>query len=435
MLSIFRKPAQPNPAPTTRNHRLRALSSQVLALLLAAAATLLAARYLPALVGAMDNHVATLAWRVLPERAAERRFVLVDIDEQSLREVGPWPWPRERVADLADRLKELGAGVVAFDVVFSESRPGDDVLASRLQGMVLAQVFSFPSQSADPAVGTLRGALAAPACAPPLPAASGYIGTAETLPASAAGHISPRLSSDGVIRHLWPLVCYEGQAYPVLALAALLQGTHAAPELDLARGRTWLEPDWILQSRDLPGWAIPMEAGGDALVPYRRAREAFVSVSAADVIAGRIPRDLFADHWVLIGATALGAGDAVPTPLGGRVAGVEVHAQFLSALLDNRLPYTPRGAHLLQSVAAGLAAILLLAAAHTGRARAWLLPMTGLLLAVLFMGAQVMLLRLLDWMVGWTLPGGFAMLVSRASFIVHARGHRYCPLQVSVGSG
>ena len=25
--------------------------------------------------------------------------------------------------------------------------------------------------------------------------------------------------------------------------------------------------------------------------------------------------------------------------------------------------------------------------------------------------------------------------LSRASFIVHARGHRYCPLQVSVGSG
>ena len=45
---------------------------------------------------------------------------VVDIDEESLAEFGQWPWPRGLVAKLVDRLTELGAAVIAFDILFSE---------------------------------------------------------------------------------------------------------------------------------------------------------------------------------------------------------------------------------------------------------------------------------------------------------------------------
>src|SRR5215475_195540 len=55
-----------------------------------------------------------------PREAAQRPVVIVDIDEKSLKTVGQWPWPRTRVADLITRLTQMGALVIAFDIVFAE---------------------------------------------------------------------------------------------------------------------------------------------------------------------------------------------------------------------------------------------------------------------------------------------------------------------------
>src|SRR5207249_4850209 len=59
--------------------------------------------------------------RITPrEASADVPVLIVDIDERSLKEVGQWPWPRTVLAQLVDKLREAGAAVVAFDVLFSE---------------------------------------------------------------------------------------------------------------------------------------------------------------------------------------------------------------------------------------------------------------------------------------------------------------------------
>ena len=45
---------------------------------------------------------------------------IIDLDEESLNEVGQWPWPRTTIAKLVRNLKQLGAALVAFDIVFAE---------------------------------------------------------------------------------------------------------------------------------------------------------------------------------------------------------------------------------------------------------------------------------------------------------------------------
>src|SRR5687767_2497409 len=63
----------------------------------------------------------------LHQHRASGDIVLVDIDEESLQEVGSWPWPRRRHARMVDELSRLGARRIFFDVAFSHrSNPDED---------------------------------------------------------------------------------------------------------------------------------------------------------------------------------------------------------------------------------------------------------------------------------------------------------------------
>ena len=45
---------------------------------------------------------------------------IIDIDDESLKRLGQWPWPRTRIAALTARLQEAQAAVIGFDIVFAE---------------------------------------------------------------------------------------------------------------------------------------------------------------------------------------------------------------------------------------------------------------------------------------------------------------------------
>ena len=51
---------------------------------------------------------------------ADSKVVIVDLDEKSLKEVGQWPWPRTTIAKLVRNTMQMGAAVIAFDIVFAE---------------------------------------------------------------------------------------------------------------------------------------------------------------------------------------------------------------------------------------------------------------------------------------------------------------------------
>ncbi|MDP9138144.1 MAG: CHASE2 domain-containing protein, partial [Pseudomonadota bacterium] len=58
--------------------------------------------------------------RLSPREYIEAPVRIVDIDEESLRAYGQWPWPRTRLAELVERLSGLGASAIVFDVLFAE---------------------------------------------------------------------------------------------------------------------------------------------------------------------------------------------------------------------------------------------------------------------------------------------------------------------------
>ena len=61
------------------------------------------------------------------------KVVVVAIDEKSLDEIGRWPWPRTKIAELVDRLTESGARVIGFDVVFPE--PDENSALKQVQSL------------------------------------------------------------------------------------------------------------------------------------------------------------------------------------------------------------------------------------------------------------------------------------------------------------
>ena len=80
----------------------------------------------PALVARADLAVYDRLLTAAPRRAASDRVALVVVDERSLGEAGRWPWPRDRVAGLLDRVRALGAAAIGLDILFAEPDSGGD---------------------------------------------------------------------------------------------------------------------------------------------------------------------------------------------------------------------------------------------------------------------------------------------------------------------
>ena len=100
-----------------------------LSLLVAAVSWIALSAFQPAWLGAAQELSTDWAWRLLSKSQDERRVILVDIDERSLQEVGPWPWPRQTQANLLHKLAEQGAALQVLDVVFTANQAGDELLA------------------------------------------------------------------------------------------------------------------------------------------------------------------------------------------------------------------------------------------------------------------------------------------------------------------
>ncbi len=391
---------------------------------------------------ALEDRTGDWVWAATAERMDERRLIVVDIDERSLTELGPWPWPRATQARLISQLAQAGARQQVLDIVFTNERPDDLALTRAIaqHRPVLAQVFAL-EQGGTPSVGQLAGALEWSTCPAPFGQARGYLANAASLlptspgsvsatgqranaalAAAAAplhvGHITPRIADDGVMRHQPAIICMGARSYPALGLAALMQGSGDGT-LTLQRGG-WLQAPWLLSGSAALG-SVPLSEQGDLRIPWRLHPDSFVSLSAADVIAGRIPQGLVAGAWVLVGSSAFGLNDTIATPFGGAASGLQAHAQIITALIDGRMPATPRIAPLVQAVVILLGAALLYGLAHAapasqpGRARqlrspVYLLPLAGLGLGiVLWLLHGLLQIGASIWL-GWTAPVLFVVL-------------------------
>lgn len=367
----------------------------------------------------LEERLGARGWTLSPQTAPEERIIIVAIDEASLAEVGPWPWARDQIASLVDAIDAAGAQLQLHDIVYPEARPGDDVLLASLQnarGAVIAQVPALQlgqrvtaGQMTHPITGISCNSAATGL---QLPLANGYLAPHSGFAAVPKGHITPIISTDGAVRKAPAIVCADGQAYPSLALTAFLQASNFSPwQASIDSGSSLLDPTYILKFDAYPGLDVPLDRDGNLRISFAKDPAAYTAISAVDVINGNIDPGLLDNAWVLIGGTAFGMGDIVPTPYNGAATGVELQARMLGSLLDMAVPYTPRSANMLQGILCLLFSLALYRLALSGdRIKAYGLPIASVLLPVAALTLHLVLLQSADLWLGWFFPALYGAL-------------------------
>lgn len=242
--------------------------------------------------------------------------------------------------------------------------------------------------------------------------------------AIAKGHIAPVVNGDGSISKQPAVVCVDGQAYPALALSALLEATGSGIDgVNSAKIIPNNSPMGAAQTLTLdsyPGLAVPLDAEGNLRISYRRAPESYLVIPAADILFGRAGTELLNKAWVLVGATAFGLGDVVPTPYSGATPGVELQARILGSLLDVAVPYAPNSAAAIQILIVGLfaLALLVMASKMTGRLTTLLLPSAAFVLPLLSLMLHAQMLRSADLWLGWMPSAIYAIIASGLLFVL-----------------
>ena len=339
-----------------------------------------------------------------PREATQRPVVIVDIDEKSLRTVGQWPWPRTRVADLVNRLTQMGALVIAFDIVFAEPdrmspsvaadvfRDLDDATRAKLRALPSNDtVFADALRNSHVVLGEsgLPFAVAQPDGArPPVGIATlggdarpfllNFPGLLRNVPVleqagSGRGLFTIRAERDGIVRRVPIVMQAQGTIMPSLTLEMLRVVSGSSTVLIRSDNAG-------VQSAAVPGFVIPTDRNGQLWIhfaPHDLARY----VSAADVLEGKVPEDRVARRLVLIGTSAVGLLDSKTTPVDPLMPGVEVHAQVLESVLTQSVLSAPNYA-----IGVELCAALVL-----GAAIIWLAPILSPLYLLMFGAALVAL--------------------------------------------
>ena len=306
----------------------------------------------PAALARLDNALYDIMVRSMPVTPPTNQVVIVDIDEHSLTSVGQWPWRRDVVGRLIDRLRELGAAVVAIDIMFPEpdrfSLAGgvdpDAELAAALGkgGVVLGYAMKFEGPDRGTCVLHPAGiALVSPedeTGPPPLFEATGAICSLPSLATSAdaTGFLNAAPDSDGILRRAPLVMQYRGTIYPSLALASVEAVTgEAGLALRVINANS--------TTLSIGDSVVPLDSRSNLLLRYRGEKNTFPYISAADVLSGRIADAAVRDKIVFVGTTALGTREVVATPLDTLFVGVEVQATVADNLLQQ--DFLARAAH------------------------------------------------------------------------------------------
>ncbi len=369
----------------------------------------------------LEERLGVLGWTLSPVDEIEQRITIVAIDEKSLAEVGPWPWTRQQMADLVTAIDIAGAQLQLHDIAYSEQKAGDDNFLAALQasrGAVLAQIPDIqPGQTVQS--GLMTHSLSGISCDTAsggiqIPNTQNYLAAHAGLASVPKGHITVTIASDGSVRSAPAVVCVEGAAYPSLAIMGLLQASNRQPlQASIRQGDTLFGPAQVLTLDAYPGLDIPLDQNGDLRISYANLPSNYRAVSAVDVLNGDIDSGLLENTWALVGATAFGSDDIVPTPYNGATSGVELQARILSSLLDVSIPYTPRSAStLLLVLCLGLGLGLYLLAAMDGRTAAYGLPIAAVVIPVLSLGLHMQLLGSANIWLGWLFPAAYGLFAA-----------------------
>jgi eukaryotic-like serine/threonine-protein kinase len=331
-------------------------------------------------------------------RQPSDRIAVIAIDDQSIANIGRWPWPRDVHAQLIDELSAAKAKTIVYTTFFFEPQtdpgltfirkikdalgaPGDPSAGANPQ---VAQLIEQAERSLDTdrvlAASIARAGnvllpsvyqLGEPQGKPdrPLPSYvardaisenSGFSQSAISgqypVPvlgeaAAGIGHLNELNDSDGAVRREPLLVNYYGKAVPSMALLAAARSLNlGSADIRLVPGEAVVLGKLRIRTDETASMLPQFYKGHDGRPP-------FAVDSFYDVLSGKIPASKYADKIVLVGATAAGVGTSFPAPGQAALSPAEMMAHVTSSILREHFIVQPSW-----GIWAELAALLLISA-------------------------------------------------------------------------
>ncbi len=314
-------------------------------------------------------------------RQPSDRIAVIAIDDQSIANIGRWPWSRDIHAKLIDQLAKAKAKTIVHTAFFFEPQidPGlvyirkikaaignpadgvlqtaelaklvseaetaldtDAILAASLKdagNVLLPSVFTLGEQQGNPDTllpgFALRSTLEDPKGFS-VPASRGQQ-PIELLGSAAAGigHLNQFPDVDGAVRAEPLLVNYYGKAVPSIALLAAIKSLNlSSADVQLNVGES-VQIGKLRVKTDDSALMLPQFYKG------RDNKPAFAVDSFYDVLSGKIPASKYADKIVIIGATAAGVGVQFPVPGNAALSPAETIAHITSSILNEHFIVQP----------------------------------------------------------------------------------------------
>ncbi len=223
-------------------------------------------------------------WR--GDRDWDQRVVIVAIDDVSISKIGRFPWTRDLYIPLLQKLNQAEAGVIGFDILWSEATPADDQLAKAIQQyqrVVLAMAWDRSGQPLLP-IATMNNV------------------------SVAIGHVLKREDIDGIVHQI------DLQIEDIPSLSVALFQTYELTTAPLAPLPDLKQPlliNWTKRIKDIPHFSF------------------------IDVVDGKISTSAFRNKIVLVGVTASGIDNLVtPFDRNPPASGVHLQAMALQNLLQ-----------------------------------------------------------------------------------------------------
>ncbi|MBT5307862.1 MAG: CHASE2 domain-containing protein, partial [Rhodospirillaceae bacterium] len=297
---------------------------------------------------------------------AGKPVTIVDLDENSLAEIGQWPWGRDVVAKMVSNLTQMGAVLVAFDIVFAEPDPmnpsliatslvgldeetkaklsllpdNDDVFAKVIKKsrVVLGQTGYWEEREADAkAPPPIKKSIAFKG---PKPDAfinkfPSLVRNVPIIEKYAAGHgvFTVEGEQDGIIRRVPTMFKVDDYILPALSVE-MMRVAFRRPTILVSTDAAGVKSIGIASKRMFPpnGLILPTDRNG-RVWPYFSKRDPSKYISARDVLAGNVDPKMVQGKLIIVGTSAAGLLDIRSTPIDPIIPGVEVHAQLIEAAM------------------------------------------------------------------------------------------------------
>lgn len=254
-------------------------------------------------------------------RVVDSRIKILAIDDESLAKIGKWPWPRNVIAELTDKLLANGAIAVWPDIFYSDKsqNPAEDKalanVVAKYPNAYLSVYFNLQPRKVDNQLVVERlGKSVIP------------------IDPKQTGHINVIPDDDRVVRKVMLGITNTDQTR-VPAISVQLANLLLPAEQKLV---------WTEDNRWLKG-NVPLATGSqnEILISYatKPLDKKIETISVEKVLSGEVSPAHFAGSVVLIGPYALGLEDMYYTPASKilQMYGVVIHANIIQSLLDDKI--------------------------------------------------------------------------------------------------